>query len=128
MRLPRASLLLALVAACGPSAWSAKDTPKKSPDVQFRTGVEVGYDAWLWHCYEGQRVLVTQSGSACFGTSKPRIERGLCGTPLPAEAHLDPPERRHEIPEGSRWPNSTPESWRIVSDDAGASSDAATLP
>jgi hypothetical protein len=112
------AVVVAVVVACGPTAWKTKDAPKTSPDVQFRTGHEVGYDAWLWYCYQGQRVLITQSSSACFGASTPRAQRGPCGTPLAGEASLDPPERRYEIPEGYRWPNSTPESWRVEARDA----------
>lgn len=122
--LPVPVLGLLLLIACGSDAWKANGAPKTSPDVQFRTGVEVGYDAWLWNCYEGERVLVTQSGSACFGTSAPRVVRGPCGKPLPEEAQLAPPESRHEIPEGSRWPNSTPESWRVRRESRDASTDA----
>ena len=113
-RLPLAALIIATLAACGPRAWSFKGAPDESPDEQFRTGVEVGYDAFLWRCHRGERVLVVQSGSACFGTSATRVERGPCGTPLPGEARLDPPPRRNEIPEGSRWPNSRPESWTLA--------------
>jgi hypothetical protein len=94
--------------ACGGSPWKSKDAPKTAPDEQFRTGVEVGYDAWIWSCYEGHRVVITQSGSACFGTGSPRMTKGPCGAPLAVEADFPEPGHRHEIPDGYRWPGSKP--------------------
>ena len=96
---------LALV-ACHDPPWESPDAPKAPPDEQFRTGVEVGYDAWIWHCYEGQRVVITQAGSAYFGPSVPKTAKGPCGTPLPAESDFPPPQQRDEIPPGYRWPGS----------------------
>lgn len=111
-RPPPRSILIAIamlgVAACSNEPWKASDAPKVPPDEQFRTGHEVGYDAWIWHCYEGKRVVITQAGSALLGTSRAKTSRGPCGTPLPTEADFPPPERRGEIPDGVRWPGSKP--------------------
>lgn len=106
---PAFALALALAAgvvACSNDPWKAKDAPKVPPDEQFRTGVEVGYDAWIWHCYEGHRIVITQSGSAFFGASAPKTNRGACGAPLAVES--DFPEHRGQIPDGYRWPGSKP--------------------
>jgi hypothetical protein len=109
-RIPRVVVVVVGMLACGGSAWDMKGAPKSPPDEQFRTGVEVGYDAWLWHCYEGHRVLVTQSGSACFGTGRPQMQSGPCGASLAGESAFPEPIRRHEIPDGYRWPGSKPDA------------------
>jgi hypothetical protein len=108
-RVPPVVIVVVGMLACGRSAWDMKGAPTSPPDEQFRTGVEVGYDAWLWHCYEGHRVLVTQSSSACFGAARPRMEAGPCGAPLPGEASFPAPDRRDHVPDGYRWPGSKPD-------------------
>ena len=109
VRVPPIVLLVLGTIACGGSPWAAKDAPKTPPDEQFRTGVEVGYDAWIWHCYEGQRIVITQSGSAGFGTSAPRRSTGPCGAPLASERGFSKEnEGRQEIPDSYRWPGSRP--------------------
>ena len=121
---PLVLLTLGLL-ACSRHPWTAADAPKAPPDEQFRTGVEVGYDAWIWHCYEGKRVVITQSGSACFGTSAPRTSRGPCGAPLETEKDVPDERSRHAVPDGYRWPGSPPEAPRPL--DA-AMADAAPQP
>ena len=110
---PLVLLSLGLI-ACGRSPWAAPDAPKVPPDEQFRTGVEVGYDAWVWHCYAGKRVVITQSGSACFGTSAPRRSSGPCGAPLDAEQRFPKEGDRHDVPDGYRWPGSAPAAPRTA--------------
>ena len=99
-------LLLLLLVACHDKPWTAEDSPKSPPDEQFRTGVEAGADVWIWHCYEGERVVITQAGSAFFGTWEPVTHRGPCGAPLANESSFPPQNQRDEIPEGYRWPGS----------------------
>lgn len=104
--------------ACGDKPWSRKDAPSIPPDEQFRTGHEAGYDAWIWHCYAGQRIVITQSSSALLGASAPRTTRGPCGAPLALEAGFPPPRRRYPVPPSVRWPGSKPDPEPDMSVDA----------
>ena len=111
MRRTRALALVFLfvLVACGGAAWDVANAPKTPPDEQFRTGVEAGEDVYLWHCYEGHRVMVSQFGSACFGSRKPVVERGPCGAPLPGEQRFGAYEREagaERLPDSQRWPGS----------------------
>jgi hypothetical protein len=107
MRISRFVWLLLLVIACGGRAWNVAGAPTKPPDEQFRTGVEAGDDVYIWHCYENNRVVVHQFGSACFGTRSPVIDRGPCGAPLSVESNYT--YGRHGLPDDFRWPGSPPE-------------------
>lgn len=99
---------LSLLLACGGDPWKRKDAPKVPPDEQYRTGTEVGSDYWIWHCYEGHRVMIAQSSSAFFGASGQRLERGPCDVPFPEEAEAK--RRGRSGMYGSmRWPGSPPE-------------------
>jgi hypothetical protein len=75
------------------------------PDEQFQTGEEV----YVWHRYQGSRVLVRQSSSACFGAGPAHLYKGPCGAELPEEA---PYAARRDagapdyMPESLRWPGS----------------------
>jgi hypothetical protein len=109
----RVSFYLAIILAmlaCSGKAWDVKGAPSTPPDEQFRTGVEVGYDAYVWHCYMGERIVVTQRSSACFGTSKPVLHKGPCGAPLAAESSFPAADGggRDDIPGSYRWPGSPP--------------------
>lgn len=105
---PIVLVILALV-ACSGAPWTVADAPRVPPDEQFRTGVEAGHDVYIWNCYEGKRVMITQFGSACFGTRAPQIERGPCGTPLPGEAHFPADHYREAgaagMPAAQHWPS-----------------------
>ncbi len=94
--------------ACGvPYAWDMSDAPKALPDEQYRTGTEVGSYLWVWHCYENERVVITQYSSAMCGAKRPQIEKGPCGGKLPSEvasARYHP----HRISDGMRWPGTPP--------------------
>lgn len=92
-----------LLIACGGSPWKAAGAPTTPPDEQYRTGVEAGEDVYVWHCYQNQRVVVHQFGSACFGTRAPQVDRGPCGAPLPVESTMGA-EHGHEIPDSFKWP------------------------
>lgn len=99
---------LSLLLACGADPWKRKDAPKVPPDEQYRTGTEVGGDYWIWHCYEGHRVMISQSSSAFFGASGQRLERGPCDVPFPEEERAK--QRGRSGMYGSmRWPGSPPE-------------------
>jgi hypothetical protein len=104
--LPVLAILLAL--SCGGSPWSVSGAPKSPPDEQFRTGVEVGEDVYVWHCYEGKRVVVTQTSSACFGARSPELASGACGAPLTSEARYNDAQRKAGVPDSMRWPGSGP--------------------
>ena len=94
--------------ACGvPYAWDMKGAPKRPPDEQYRTGTEVGDDLWVWHCYENERIVITQYSSAMCGAKAPRLERGPCGEPLAVEV-ANARRHPHPIPAGMRWPGSPP--------------------
>jgi hypothetical protein len=89
---PRLRLLVifALVnVACAGAPWAAPGVPSRPPDEQFGTGAEAGEDVYIWHCHEGERVMVSQWGSACYGTRAPVVERGACGKPLPGERRFE---------------------------------------
>jgi hypothetical protein len=93
-----------LLIACHDDPWTSQDAPKVRPDEEFRTGTEAGFDVWIWHCYEGQRIVIMQHGSAFFGAGRPQTTTGPCGAPLSVESKFPPSERQNEIPEGYRWP------------------------
>ncbi len=110
LRLP---VIFALVTvACGGAPWAAPGVPKRPPDEQFGTGAEAGEDVYIWNCHEGARVMVSQWGSACYGTRAPVVERGPCGTPLPGEKRFesDRPKDRAPSPPTQNWPGTVPAS------------------
>jgi hypothetical protein len=103
-------VLLVVLFACGGDPWGAKEAPNVPPDEQFRTGVEAGEDVYVWNCYQGSRIVVSQFGSACFGTRAPVLERGPCGARLPGEARFDGFYRdagAERLPPPQRWPGTT---------------------
>jgi hypothetical protein len=104
MRL-RGVLVLVVLFACGGNPWRVKDAPNVPPDEQFRTGTEAGEDVYVWQCYEGSRIVVSQWGSACYGSRAPIMEKGACGAPLPVESKY-PSEVRKELLPPQRWPGS----------------------
>jgi len=112
MRTPARSLLALglIMLGCSSKAWEVKGAPSAPPDEQFRTGVEAGYDAYVWYCYKGERIVVTQSSSALLGATKPQLHRGPCGAPLSVEADFPAVDggRRGDIPGPYRWPGSPP--------------------
>lgn len=97
--------LLALI-ACGGPPWSVAGAPDAPPDRQFRTGVEAGLDVYVWECHKGERIVVFQHGSACFGTRPPVLTRGPCGAPLAVESQFPPLDEGHlhSVPESLQWP------------------------
>ncbi|MBX3232847.1 MAG: hypothetical protein KIT84_42505 [Labilithrix sp.] len=116
---------LTLLACSFQKPWDVKDAPKSPPDLQYRTGVEVGHDVYVWRCYEGKRVVVSQGGSAFCGASAPRLSTSACG-PGPED---EVAERAHDVPESLRWPGSPPPAPRIAHESESVSeSDAATSP
>lgn len=94
--------------ACGvPRPWDMKGAPKPPPDVQYRTGTEVGNDVYIWNCVDGEHVVIVQGSSAMCGASAPRMQRGACGTKLSFEdTKFD--GRHYSVPAGMRWPGSPP--------------------
>ena len=109
-RVPFSVAIILATIACSGKAWDVKGAPSTPPDEQFRTGVEAGYDAYVWHCEKGERIVVTQYSSACFGARAPSIERGPCGAPLASETGFPAVDggRRGDIPAPYRWPGSPP--------------------
>lgn len=106
---PAVVLVLTILACGGTRPWNAPGAPKAPPDEQFRTGVEAGEHVYIWHCHEGARVMVTQFGSACFGTREPVVERGACGAPLPGEKRFEGYDRdagAKALPDTYKWPGS----------------------
>jgi hypothetical protein len=110
MRRPPVLVLFVLGAmACSGSPWKVANAPTSPPDMQFQTGVEVGEEVYVWNCYQGSRVLVRQSSSACFGAGPTQLYKGACGAPLPEEASY---AERYDaggggwMPEDLRWPGS----------------------
>jgi hypothetical protein len=105
---PIVIVLFVIIACGGTSAWRAPGAPKTPPDEQFLVGVEAGDLVYIWHCYEGSRVLITQSGS-CFGTREPVVERGSCSAPLPGEKRFEGYDRdagARSLADSFRWPDS----------------------
>jgi hypothetical protein len=110
LRRPPLFVLFVLGAiACSGAPWKVANAPTSPPDEQFQTGVEVGEEVYVWHCYQGSRVLVRQSSSACFGAGPTELYKGACGTVLPEET---PYAARRDaggpgwMPESLRWPGS----------------------
>jgi hypothetical protein len=128
VRIPGVVLFVLGAIACGRAAWTIPGAPRTAPDEQFRTGVESGYDAWVWHCYEGHRVVVTQASSACFGTRDAEMAKGPCGAPLAEESTFPPAERRDAIPDSLRWPGSKPPASEPASSKPASSKPASSKP
>lgn len=104
-----------LVACTSKRPWDVAGAPTVPPDLQYRTGVEVGSDEYVWYCYRGERVVVSQSSSAFCGASPPRLlKQGACGR----RPEDDEADRSSDVPDGLRWPGSPPPAPRPIPDAA----------
>lgn len=94
--------------ACGvPLPWEMKGAPTPPPDLQYRTGTEVGNDVYVWNCVNNEHVIIVQGSSAMCGASAPRAQRGPCGAKLPWD-DTSHDGRHYNVPNGLRWPGSPP--------------------
>ena len=86
-RLPALALALGATLSCGAAALDMNGRPPGPPDETIRTGYEAGEDYYVWHCYEGSRVIIHQHTSF-FSRSSPVMERRPCSDTFP----LAPPQ------------------------------------
>lgn len=69
----------------------ASDLPK--PDRAFQTGTAVGYNVYVWDCYQNKHVVVFNETSE-FRSGPYVREESACGTLTPMEEKLLPQKRR----------------------------------
>lgn len=94
---------------CEPDPWQTFPIGVE-PDQQCRTGHETGYDVYLWHCYQSQRVAIFRHCSAFFGCDPSERQTAACSSTTPIERDLKLQERCDAVPVAVRWVPGTPES------------------
>ena len=96
--------VLLVIGACSTNPWEVAGAPAVPPDAEFRAGRD---DVYVWKCAVGERVVVRQTSSGCFGAHAPEIQRGPCGAPLAMEMPYLGENRADNLPVAKRWPDAS---------------------
>lgn len=106
------TIILILITSCASPPWK-KFPMKVKPDVSCYTGSESGSIAYIWECYEGERVVIYQHQAGPYVLSA-RKQTTACGNLTEIEVL----RKFFPSPEGACWKVATPykSEDRIVSD------------
>lgn len=94
--------LMLVLTGCQPEPWQAFPMPSE-PDLQCRTGREMGHDVFIWDCHEGRRVVVFQQCSALLGCDPAGRQTAACGSRAAIELELQLDEACEPVPPKQRW-------------------------
>lgn len=72
------------------------------PDKAFQTGTAVGYDVYIWECYQGRRIVLYHSSAEMFSGPYTR-EETACGQVTPIEEKLADVKPKRELEPGRFW-------------------------
>ncbi len=97
-----------LLTACEPDPWQTFPL-SVAPNQQCRTGTEQGYDVYVWHCHQGQRIAIFRRCSALLGCDPTERQSVSCGSTTPIERELKLTDHCEAVPPTVRWVARTPE-------------------
>ena len=108
MILGRLLAISLVVTGCEPEPWQSFPL-NTEPDQQCRTGHEQGYDVYLWHCHQHQRIAIFRRCSALTGCAPSERQSVSCGSATPIEHELKLKDHCDPIPATVRWVAHKPE-------------------
>lgn len=108
MKLARVLAFGLFMTGCEPDPWQTFPS-SVAPDQECRTGTEQGYDVYLWHCHEHQRIAIFRRCSALTGCAPTERQSVSCSETTPIERDLKLKDQCDPIPATMRWVSRKPE-------------------